>query len=62
MKQFTLEEAKKDQAYTLDEVAAILKIDKRSVMRKIQKGQLHGFKAGQLYVMHDTLYKFMHGE
>ena len=50
-------------AYTVDEVAAILKVNPRTVYRMLERGELRGFKVGTLWrVPQEALEAFMRGE
>lgn len=41
--------AETDKIYTASEVADKLKVNKETVMRKLRKGELKGFKVGRLW-------------
>ena len=49
--------------YTVDEVAAALKVNPRTVYRMLERGELRGFKVGTSWrVRQDVLEALMHGE
>lgn len=51
------------RAYTVDEVATILKVNPRTVYRALDAGTLRGFKVGAAWrVSQQALEAFMRGE
>ena len=51
------------KAYTVEEVAQILKVHPRTVYRMLDRGQLKGFKVGTVWrVVEQELEAFMRGE
>lgn len=39
----------REKCYTPEEVAAILRVDKETVMRRLRKGEMPGFKVGKFW-------------
>ena len=51
------------KAYTIEEVAEILKVNPRTVNRMLERGELKGFKVGRLWRVSQTaLEAYMSGE
>lgn len=51
------------KAYTVDEVAAILKVHPRTVYRMVERGELRGVKVGVLWrIPQEALDAFLRGE
>ena len=51
------------KAYTVEEVAQILKVHPRTVYRMLDRGELKGFKVGTVWrISQPTLEAFMGGE
>lgn len=51
-----------EKFYSLDEVAALLKVDKRTIMKEIQAGKLKTFKIGRQYRIADREIQRFSGE
>ncbi len=51
------------KAYTIEEVAEILKVNPRTVNRMLERGELRGFKVGRLWrVSQEALEAYMRGD
>lgn len=51
------------KAYTVEEVAEILKVHTRTVYRMLERGELRGFQVGRLWrIPQDSLETFMRGQ
>ena len=51
------------KVYTVDEVAALLKVNPRTVYRMLERGEMKGFKVGTAWrISHDAIEAFMRGE